>query len=172
MDRLDDLLLHLLHRFLRRLVQTLLHVLQEAGVRRLGPVLLEALHQSHQFAGGGGQPPARPLPAGRPAAGGRRRGGGRRGGEPGVGGSRRGRDDRVLPRGGRIGSGPAGGAGRQGERLLVLLAGVAEEHQIQIMFPLREVEVLRAAGSVGAHRLVLPLEDGPKVPELRLDVFH
>lgn len=56
--------------------------------------------------------------------------------------------------------------------LLILVAGVAEEHEVTVVLPLWEVEVLRAARFVGAHRLVFTLEDGSQVPELRLYVFH
>lgn len=44
---------------------------------------------------------------------------------------------------------------------LLLVAGLAEEHQLVVVLPLGQVEVLRPARLVGAHHLVLALEDGP-----------
>lgn len=174
-NRLDDLLLQLLDFVGRRLVQTLLHVLQEAGVRRLALVPAHAPHQLHQLARGGRRLAARPLTARRSAVrvGGGRGGGGRGGGALGVGGSRRGRGVNARHGDGPTGGGLVGGGATLVEKfVIVVVAGVAEEHQLRVMFPLGKVEVLRTAGPVGAHRLVFALEDGPQVPELRLYVFH
>lgn len=57
-------------------------------------------------------------------------------------------------------------------RSLVLVTGVAEEHQLAVVFPFWKVKVLRTTCFVGAHCLVFTLEDGSQVPELCLYVFH
>lgn len=57
-------------------------------------------------------------------------------------------------------------------RSLILVAGVTEEHELTVVFPLWKVKVLRATCFVGAHRLVFTLEDGSQVPELCFYVFH
>lgn len=63
-------------------------------------------------------------------------------------------------------------AEKTGLLLVLLVAGVAEEHKLGIVFPLWEVKVLRAARFVGAYCLVFALEDGSQIPELSLYVFH
>lgn len=61
---------------------------------------------------------------------------------------------------------------KAGLLLLLLVAGVAKEHQLAVVFPLWKVKVLRATGFVGADRLVFTLEDGSQVPEFSLYVLH
>lgn len=76
----------------------------------------------------------------------------------------------VVLQGGRRGL--AAQVEKAGLLLVLLVAGVAQEHELGVVLPLWEVEVLRAACFVGAHCLVFALEDGSQIPELCLYVFH